>query len=51
MKAILADSKLQETWAVRGLTRDASKESSKKLAAQGVDMVEVGLTAYLRLAH
>jgi uncharacterized protein YbjT (DUF2867 family) len=43
VKAILADPKLTANWAVRGITRDATKESSKKLASQGVEVVEVSL--------
>jgi uncharacterized protein YbjT (DUF2867 family) len=41
VKAILADAKLTTNWTIRGITRDASKESSKKLASQGVEVVEV----------
>jgi uncharacterized protein YbjT (DUF2867 family) len=37
----LNDSKLKNDWAVRGITRDVNKESSKKLAAQGVEVVTV----------
>ncbi|KAG4438489.1 hypothetical protein IFR05_006012 [Cadophora sp. M221] len=39
VNAILADSKMSSQWAVRGITRDASKDSSKKLASQGVEVV------------
>ncbi|KAI0473693.1 NMRAL1 protein [Xylariaceae sp. FL0804] len=35
----LSDPKLKNDWAVRGVTRDVSKESSKKLAARGVEVV------------
>ncbi|ETS74814.1 hypothetical protein PFICI_13298 [Pestalotiopsis fici W106-1] len=35
----LNDPKLKNDWAVRGITRDVNKESSKKLAAQGVEVV------------
>lgn len=37
----LNDPKLKNDWAVRGITRDVNKESSKKLASQGVDVVSV----------
>lgn len=39
--AFLNDSKLKNDWAARGITRDVNKESSKKLAAQGVEVVTV----------
>ncbi|KAL5611741.1 uncharacterized protein BROUX77_001897 [Berkeleyomyces rouxiae] len=35
----LKDPKLSKDWQVRGVTRDATKESSKKLAARGVEVV------------
>jgi len=41
VQTFLHDAKLKTEWAVRGVTRDVSKESSKKLAAQGVDVVSV----------
>lgn len=47
VKAILADPKLTTNWAVRGIIRDATKESSKKLATQGVEVVEVSLCEVL----
>ncbi len=37
----LNDPKLKNEWAVRGVTRDVSKESAKKLAHQGVEVVAV----------
>ena len=37
----LSDPKLKEEWQVRGVTRDATKDSSKKLAERGVDVVSV----------
>jgi uncharacterized protein YbjT (DUF2867 family) len=40
VQTILADPKLSG-WTVRGITRDVSKESSKKLANQGVEVVAV----------
>jgi uncharacterized protein YbjT (DUF2867 family) len=42
-KTIVADPKMSASWAVRGITRDASKDSSKKLASQGVEIVEVSV--------
>ena len=41
VKTLLADPKMSAEWAIRGITRDASKESSKKLASQGVEVVTV----------
>ena len=38
----LTDPKLNQTWAVRGVTRDASKDSAKRLAERGVEIVTVG---------
>ena len=38
----LSDPKLNKTWAVRGVTRDTSKDSAKKLAERGVEVVAVG---------
>lgn len=43
VNSILADSKMSSQWAIRGITRDASKDSSKKLASQGVEVVTVSL--------
>lgn len=37
------DSKLKNDWAVRGITRDVNKESSKKLASQGVEVVSADI--------
>lgn len=37
----LNDPKLKREWAVRGVTRDVTKEAAKKLAAQGVEVVAV----------
>ncbi|KAK2004769.1 hypothetical protein LX36DRAFT_649593 [Colletotrichum falcatum] len=37
----LGDPKLSKDWQVRGVTRDASKDSSKALAAKGVEVVAV----------
>lgn len=38
--SILKDSKLNASWAVRGITRDASKDGAKALASKGVEVVE-----------
>lgn len=45
VKAILGDAKMNGSWAVRGVTRDASKESSKQLVTQGAEVVEVSDTS------
>jgi uncharacterized protein YbjT (DUF2867 family) len=37
----LNDPKLKNEWTVRGVTRDVNKDSSKKLAAKGVEVVSV----------
>lgn len=42
-QAFLNDPKLKNEWAVRGVTRDTSKDASKKLAAQGAEMVSADL--------
>ncbi|KAK2060309.1 NmrA-like family protein [Colletotrichum caudatum] len=39
----LSDPKLSKDWQVRGVTRDASKDSSKALAAKGVEVVAADL--------
>ncbi|GKT43112.1 NmrA-like family domain-containing protein 1 [Colletotrichum spaethianum] len=39
----LNDPKLSKDWQVRGVTRDASKDSSKALAAKGVEVVAADL--------
>ena len=41
VESILKDSKLNASWAVRGITRDASKDGAKALASKGVEVVEV----------
>lgn len=46
VQAILRDSKMSAEWTIRGITRDSSKESSKKLASQGVEVVEVSQCPY-----
>lgn len=43
VQSILTDPKMNASWAIRGITRDASKDSSKKLASQGVEVVEVSV--------
>ncbi|KAI1355440.1 NmrA-like family protein [Xylaria sp. FL0043] len=39
----LNDPKLNSTWAVRAVTRDTSKDSAKKLASQGAEVVTADL--------
>ncbi|TDZ32055.1 NmrA-like family domain-containing protein 1 [Colletotrichum spinosum] len=39
----LSDPKLKSEWAVRGVTRDTTKDSSKALAARGVEVVSADL--------
>jgi uncharacterized protein YbjT (DUF2867 family) len=41
VETFLNDPTLKKDWAVRGVTRDVTKESSKKLAAKGVEVVSV----------
>jgi hypothetical protein len=45
VKAILGDSKLRESWIVRGITRDTSKPSAKALESQGAETAAVSLQA------
>jgi hypothetical protein len=37
----LNDPKLKDEWTVRGVTRDLNKDSAKRLAAQGAEVVQV----------
>ncbi|KAF9869604.1 NmrA-like family protein [Colletotrichum karsti] len=46
----LNDSKLKADWAVRGVTRDTTKDSSKALAAKGVEVVSADLSDKSSLA-
>jgi len=39
----LHDPKLKPDWAVRAVTRDTTKESSKKLERQGAEVVSVSI--------
>ncbi|KAL2070147.1 hypothetical protein VTL71DRAFT_13173 [Oculimacula yallundae] len=39
VKTLLADSKMSSEWAIRGITRDASKDICKNLASQGVEII------------
>lgn len=41
VETFLTDAKLKNDWVVRGVTRDASKDSAKKLAEKGVEVVSV----------
>lgn len=43
VRTFLNDSKLKSDWAVRGVSRNATSDVSKKLTAQGVEMVSVSL--------
>ncbi|EEA23494.1 hypothetical protein TMatcc_002367 [Talaromyces marneffei ATCC 18224] len=45
IQAILADPALSKEYKVRGITRDVSKESAKRLASQGVEMVAADLSS------
>lgn len=44
VEQFLNDPKLSSTWTVRGVTRDISKDSAKKLASQGAEVVAVSST-------
>ncbi|KAI0434993.1 hypothetical protein F5Y09DRAFT_157605 [Xylaria sp. FL1042] len=39
----LNDPKLNSTWTVRGVTRDVSKDSAKRLTSQGAELVAADL--------
>jgi hypothetical protein len=41
VKAVLGDAKMRENWTVRGVTRDVSKPSAKKLESIGAETVAV----------
>ncbi|TGJ88311.1 hypothetical protein E0Z10_g493 [Xylaria hypoxylon] len=43
VKHFLSDPKLNDAWIVRGVTRDVSKDSAKKLASQGAEVVAADL--------
>lgn len=43
VKSILGDSKLRESWAVRGVTRDVSKPSAKALESLGAETIAVSI--------
>ncbi|RDW58315.1 hypothetical protein BP5796_12245 [Coleophoma crateriformis] len=45
VNTVLTDPKLNATWAVRGVTRDASKGSAKKLESQGAEVVEADVNS------
>ena len=47
VSTFLSDPKLNQTWAVRGVTRDASKDSAKKLAERGVEVVTVSRSRHI----
>lgn len=41
VEKFISDPKLKDEWAVRGVTRDVSKDSAKALASRGVEVVSV----------
>ena len=41
VKQVLADAKMSEHWSVRGVTRDVSKPSAKKLESLGAETIAV----------
>jgi uncharacterized protein YbjT (DUF2867 family) len=41
VKAVLGDSKMKESWAVRGITRNTSKPSAKALESMGAETFAV----------
>jgi len=43
VKQVLADAKMRESWTVRGVTRDVSKPSAKKLESLGAETVAADL--------
>ncbi|KAI0443257.1 NMRAL1 protein [Xylaria telfairii] len=43
VKQFLSDPQLNKSWSVRGVTRDVSKDSAKKLASQGAEVVAANL--------
>jgi nucleoside-diphosphate-sugar epimerase len=47
VQTFLNDPKLKGHWRVRGITRDHTKDSAKKLAAQGVECVSVSRPVFL----
>jgi hypothetical protein len=49
VEIFLNDAKLKNDWQVRGVTRDATKESAKKLEARGVEMVSVSVIPPLEI--
>ena len=46
VKAVLGDSKMRESWAVRGITRDVSKPSAKALESLGAETVAVSSATF-----
>ncbi|CAD6442183.1 3f8367d9-64e3-4ab1-ae21-f3ffc836c92d [Sclerotinia trifoliorum] len=45
VEQILSDSKFEQSWAIRAITRDVNKPSAKALEAQGVEVVAADLDA------
>ena len=46
VKAVLGDSKMRESWSVRGITRDVSKPSAKALESLGAETVAVSSATF-----
>jgi len=44
ISTFLQNTQLKNDWALRGVTRDVSKDSAKKLSSQGVEVVAVSHT-------
>lgn len=51
ISTFLNDAKLKDEWTLRGVTRDVSKDSSKKLAARGVEVVAVSFPCIASRCH
>jgi uncharacterized protein YbjT (DUF2867 family) len=48
VETFLNDPKLKDEWAIRGITRDVTKDSSRRLAEKGVEVVSVSTTRHTR---
>jgi len=44
VKAVLGDAEMRENWTVRGVTRDVSKPSAKKLESLGAETIAVSFS-------
>ena len=51
VKNILADAKMSASWAIRGITRDASKDSSKQFASRSAEVVVVGVHSHIMVSQ